>query len=642
MALQNAFGDLALDASVVATNTKLDAVITALGNLQTELNQKLEAGQEVALSSATLAALETITAVVNNFPSDYPDVNTLAKLEQIRVLLAGTLTISGAVTVASITNGSQKSQIIDASGDIADVVQLGTQVTATDKGLVTNSVIHGKSTAGGGTFVDVKVTPSGALSTETTITDSALPTGASTLTEQQAQTTKLNSLDAKDFATQTTLASLLAKVIAAPSTEAKQDAILTELQLKANLTETQPIIQTGVQFLFSTVNSTIAQLASGATFTGGVEDVTEFPSLSFLAFADQNLTITVNQFIDPNGLKLTETQTFSYVANEKFGISFPINGNYIQVVVKNEGGSTTTKLQVDTAYGIIDQTNEIRDDFLIGQATQTATVNNIFTPTSGTAPLDVTKYRSFVCQVVSTGTAGTFIFEGSNDGVNFQAIPVYNQALVVRVPIVTAITATASQIMYEGSCNFKYIRLRIVTTITGGSIRAFTTFLHSNLGTTSQIVSNGTAANFLATVSGTITANIGTGALSAGTNAIGDVGLQVRANATGAASKTHLVSAATTNPTIVKASAGRLLGWRIYNTNAAVRYVKLHNQTTAPTAGTGVAETIPVPPNGIAQGNIPQGSGFTTGIGMTTVTGGADADATAVGAGDLIIDLYWA
>jgi hypothetical protein len=134
----------------------------------------------------------------------------------------------------------------------------------------------------------------------------------------------------------------------------------------------------------------------------------------------------------------------------------------------------------------------------------------------------------------------------------------------------------------------------------------------------------------------------GTLGISAGTALIGDVGLQVRANATGAASKTHLISAATTNATIVKASAGRLLGWRISNTNASYRYVKLHNQATSPTAGTGVVETIAVPPNGIAVGNIPQGSAFTTGIGMTTTTGSADADTSAVGAGDLIIDLYWA
>ena len=280
------------------------------------------------------------------------------------------------------------------------------------------------------------------------------------------------------------------------------------------------ILQNGVTFLFSTLNSSVAQLASGATFTGTVEDITAYPALSLMAFADQDLTVTVNQFIDAGGTKIAEQNTYSLTANEKFAYSYPINGNYIQVSVKNEGGSTTTTLQLDTAYGVIDQTNEIKDDFLRGQATQTATVNNILTPTSGTASVDVSKYRAFVCQVVSTGTAGTFIFEGSNDNVNFQAAPVYNQALAVKVPIITAITATNSSIMYEGSCNFKFIRLRIATTITGGSIRAFCSFLHSTLGATSQIVSNGTAANLLVTASGTVTANnnAGTAAHSAATS----------------------------------------------------------------------------------------------------------------------------
>lgn len=48
-------------------------------------------------------------------------------------------------------------------------------------------------------------------------------------------------LAAKDFATQTTLAAVLAKLIANPATQATLAALLTELQLKADLTETQPV-----------------------------------------------------------------------------------------------------------------------------------------------------------------------------------------------------------------------------------------------------------------------------------------------------------------------------------------------------------------------------------------------------------------
>lgn len=279
---------------------------------------------------------------------------------------------------------------------------------------------------------------------------------------------------------------------------------------------------------------------------------------------------------------------------------------------------------------------------LTGAAAQTAVVNNILPSVSGVAGTNTQNIRAASVQVVSTGTGGTFIFEQSMDGTNWVALPVFNAALTTGVPITAAITATASAIVYTFPVRASQIRLRIATTITGGSIQAFTRLSSDPWTPTVMAVAQPTAASLQATVAGTVTANIGTGALAAGANAIGDVGLQLRANATGAASRTHLVSAATANPTIVKAGAGRLVGWSVSNTNAAFRYVKLHNQATTPTAGSGVVQTIAVPPNSTVQGDIPAGVAFTTGIAMTTVTGAADADATAVGLNDLIIDLFWA
>lgn len=60
-----------------------------------------------------------------------------------------------------------EAQITDGAGTV-NTKQLGTQLTTSDVGLVTNTVVHGQTTAGGGTYVDVKVTPSGALTVEAT------------------------------------------------------------------------------------------------------------------------------------------------------------------------------------------------------------------------------------------------------------------------------------------------------------------------------------------------------------------------------------------------------------------------------------------------------------------------------------------
>jgi len=74
----------------------------------------------------------------------------------------------------------------------ADTKALGTNLADGDIGIISNTVIHGKSTAGGGSFVDVKVNPSGALAVS--IGDSALPTGAATETTLSAINTKIPSL----------------------------------------------------------------------------------------------------------------------------------------------------------------------------------------------------------------------------------------------------------------------------------------------------------------------------------------------------------------------------------------------------------------------------------------------------------------
>lgn len=65
-------------------------------------------------------------------------------------------------------NTPLKNEIVDADGNIATVHSIDTNVTGGEYGVVTNAIIHGKTTGGGGGWVDVKVNPSGALTVEAT------------------------------------------------------------------------------------------------------------------------------------------------------------------------------------------------------------------------------------------------------------------------------------------------------------------------------------------------------------------------------------------------------------------------------------------------------------------------------------------
>lgn len=62
----------------------------------------------------------------------------------------------------------------------ATVKDIGVQITTNDHGLVTNTVMHGLTTGGGGGYVDVKVNPSGALTVESTISGTVVAFAKST------------------------------------------------------------------------------------------------------------------------------------------------------------------------------------------------------------------------------------------------------------------------------------------------------------------------------------------------------------------------------------------------------------------------------------------------------------------------------
>lgn len=250
------------------------------------------------------------------------------------------------------------------------------------------------------------------------------------------------------------------------------------------------------------------------------------------------------------------------------------------------------------------------------------------TASTQTVAANVDSVSNVVAHVTGTFAGHNCTFEGSIDGgVNWVQIQgVRSNANTVEVT--TGVLSAAPVYAWEFSVNaFTDFRVRATAHTSGTANWRFT------LGT---YATEPTPAIQAHGITGTVTT-----APAGGSNLIGDVGLQVRANATGAASIHHIVSAATTNVAQIKATAGRVLGYCLSNTNAAWRYVKLHNVSSA-TAGAGVVMTIGIPPNGRVELSIPQGVGFGGAISRSIVTGAADTDATAVGLNDVVGDIFFA
>ena len=123
------------------------------------------------------------------------------------------------------------------------------------------------------------------------------------------------------------------------------------------------------------------------------------------------------------------------------------------------------------------------------------------------------------------------------------------------------------------------------------------------------------------TVSGTVTANEGTPVTP---------------------SASILNSAATTNGTVVKASAGTIFGVVLANNGAADAWFKLHNSTTVTVGTTAVAMWIKVP----AGSNVnlqfgSKGLRHATGICYSITGAVADTDTTAVAAGQVKVNLSY-
>lgn len=240
---------------------------------------------------------------------------------------------------------------------------------------------------------------------------------------------------------------------------------------------------------------------------------------------------------------------------------------------------------------------------------------------NGAVTLAVDGHAGAAIDLRGTFTA-TITFQGTIDGTTFfnlVATPVASAANVATVS-----TATAAGAWYVQCTGCVQIRA-IATAYTSGTVTA------TLRATASQAWTYQAPIGATNAIAGTVTANLGTGALNAGTAAIGDVGVQYRANATGAGTASNYASPATPAGQSIKASAGRLLCVSLSNTAAAVRWVKFFNQTTVTMGTTSAAFEQPIPAMGILEFSMEGGIAFSTGIQIAVTSARGLTDNTSAG-----------
>lgn len=174
--------------------------------------------------------------------------------------------------------------------------------------------------------------------------------------------------------------------------------------------------------------------------------------------------------------------------------------------------------------------------------------------------------------------------------------------------------------------------------VTDTQLRA--TAVPVSLATLPALVAGAAAIGKLAANSGVDIGDVDVTSISAGTNAIGNVGIVPRTS--GGLSAVVNVDIDESEDA-VKASAGQVFGWYLYNDGAAEVYVKLYNDTVANvTVGTTAPlVTLPIPAGAAANVFTDIGIPFSAAITIAATTGAATADTGAPATGQVVGTIFY-
>ena len=268
----------------------------------------------------------------------------------------------------------------------------------------------------------------------------------------------------------------------------------------------------------------------------------------------------------------------------------------------------------------------------------TAPVLNIDLLTNGASGwYDAGQFHSATFQIQTGGvSAGVLTFEQTNDITRSPAgnlLQVFDMTTQNANPVTSLTLAANATRLFGAAITARYVRVRVSTAVVGGNVSCSGVFSQQPFSNTTLNMQQATAFNLQTTA-----------VIAPGANLVGDVGNQARATTGGIVAPFRLLSsAATTNATLIKASAGRLFLIIGRNNVASIRYLKFYNKASAPTVGTDVPVlTIALDASSRFEIDLnPYGQFFTTGIAFAITGALADNDTTAIAAADILALNAW-
>lgn len=251
------------------------------------------------------------------------------------------------------------------------------------------------------------------------------------------------------------------------------------------------------------------------------------------------------------------------------------------------------------------------------------------TAAGNTATYDVSGlgYSYVSVDITSQGTSSLVAFATSND--NF--VTSRQQVLQVSSATSTAPSiSTSGTGIYAGAVYGRYFRLT-VSGITAGTTAGTIVFTREPI--THAALPNSISASL--TAGSNVAGKFGIDQTTPGTTNAVVVGTTTAVGST----SSYFTSTASTNSTLVKASAAGLYGLEVFNTSATVAYFKLFNMSVAPTVGTSTpVKIVMVPPNGGVVMTYAVPIRLSNGLAYSMTANLAVSDTTAIAANQLVVN----
>jgi hypothetical protein len=417
-------------------------------------------------------------------------------------------------------------------------------------------------------------------------------------------------------------------------------------------------VTTTVPYVVTTTNSGTLAFQSDAAATGNVTieasvDGTNYTATTYTALTTGNTsssfnaaTATIGQ-IDTSGFKNIRFRSntivgsvgitynlSSNVSNVMLDNPLPAGSNVIGAVTANAGTNlNTSALALESGGNLATVATKMSDGLqttkIVNGANTLAvdsagalTANNAasqvynYTATGAVAgtpviisSIDCSQFREISVQIVSAGTGFFLTGQISNDGTNWVSCPFVNQGGTIASSSVATVTFYNYQLL-----GARFFRIQQTAAQTAGTT---TIVAYASQQATPKLYQSVTVSSGFVTPA----ALVGQGFSSYHT----------------------LISAASTNATSVKAVQGSIGTCVLTNTSLTFKYVKFFNLGVAPTVGTSTPVIqFPIAPNSTLDVSMSfAGLRLNSGISYAITGGSALLDNTAVGAGEVLVNLTY-